>query len=96
MSHGLAGKIIDNDSVDITPRRGGVDELLRCLSVCLVGKRVAQSRLQNSGEAAHSYAQLALNIFLVLLNAQIAVHRHRKDDHSDQGNDEFGSKVHLD
>jgi hypothetical protein len=29
------------------------------------------------------------------LNAEIAVHHHDEDDHGNQGNDEFGSKIHL-
>jgi hypothetical protein len=83
MGYGLARKIVDNHSVDVSPGRGGVDKSVRFLEVKLVGNRVAQPCLQNPGKTTHPDGQLALNIFSVLFNAEIAVHHHGKDDDSD-------------
>ena len=53
MGYGLARKIVDNHSVDISPGRGGVDKSVRFLEVKLVGNRVAQPCLQNPGKTTH-------------------------------------------
>jgi hypothetical protein len=81
--------------VDVASRPYSIGEILSRLKVVTVGIQIPESSVNGLGETAHADPHFSHDVFLILLNTQVAVNSHCHQDDDDQPENQFCSKFHV-